>query len=160
MLQKKFNPTEEDNTYIVEKILKKGYDKDYNVYYKIKWKHLPFAESTWEKIENCENIKDLINTFEKNLINKYKKYMKTPEKIIHIKLFQKIPYLLIKWKNINDNNNIKIPNTYVKYNEIRKKFPNLLFEYYENNLNINEKKINFININESEFNFENNEKNL
>ena len=84
--------------------------------------------------------------------------MKTPEKIIHIKLFQKIPYLLIKWKNINDNNNIKIPNTYVKYNEIRKKFPNLLFEYYENNLNINEKKIHFININESEFNFDNNEK--
>jgi len=155
---KKFSPNEDDNTYIVEKILKKGYDKDYNVYYKIKWKHLPFAESTWEKIENCENIKDLINSFEKNLINKYKKFMKIPQKILHIKLYQKIPYLLIKWKNNNEN--IKIPNTYVKYNEIRKKFPNLLFDYFENKLKVNNKKISFININESEINFENDDENI
>mmetsp|Transcript_56266 Transcript_56266/g.64227 ORF Transcript_56266/g.64227 Transcript_56266/m.64227 type:complete len:242 (+) Transcript_56266:59-784(+) len=55
----------EDDMYIVEKVLAKKKQRN-RTYYKIKWQNFPISECTWEPIDNLENVRGLIDEFEKN----------------------------------------------------------------------------------------------
>ena len=54
----------------VEKILKKGKDKNGNILYKIKWKGMSETNATWEPIENLFDILPLIKDYENQIKKK------------------------------------------------------------------------------------------
>ena len=58
---------QDDEEYIVEKILDKRYDLNGKVYYLIKWKEYDSSNNTWEPVENIF-CNDLIEEFEKNRV--------------------------------------------------------------------------------------------
>jgi hypothetical protein len=121
--------------YEVEKIIKKGIDSSGKVYYKLKWKHFPEAQSTWEPADNLGDIIDLINTYEIELKKKQKKYMTTPKKVNYAKYFKNKLYVNVSWKQPDElgyaNTNIVLPTTMVTYEEMREKNPKLLIDFYE-----------------------------
>ena len=63
--------SDDGSIYYVEKILNKKIKND-KLYYLVKWMDWPTSESTWEPIENLENVLYMIKEFDDN-INKTKK---------------------------------------------------------------------------------------
>lgn len=52
----------------VEKLISKKVVND-KTFYRVKWKGYPINQSTWEVASNLDNIPNLINEYEKNLID-------------------------------------------------------------------------------------------
>ena len=49
----------------VERIIDKKIGLDEKLYYKIKWRHYPLSEATWEPIDNCLGCAQAISDFER-----------------------------------------------------------------------------------------------
>jgi len=67
---------DQDNFYTIEKILRKN-KFDEGIKYLVKWVGYSVKDSTWEPIENLENVIYMVEDFEKELSIK-KNYPKTP----------------------------------------------------------------------------------
>ena len=63
MARRKKNNVDSGDEYVVEKIIGKRKDKGV-VLYRVKWKDYDEKESTWEPIENLQNVKKEIRNFE------------------------------------------------------------------------------------------------
>ena len=121
----------------VERIIKKGKDKDGNILYKVKWKDFPESKATWEPIENLSSIIPLIKDYENEIKKKYFKYKRKIDKIEFIKYINEELYANVSWKkNYKEN----IPNSYILYREIKKNNPEKIIEYYEKCLSYGDAK--------------------
>ncbi len=121
----------------VERIIKKGKDKDGNILYKVKWKDFSESKATWEPIENLTNIIPLIKEYENEIKKKYFKYKRKIDKIEFIKSIDEELYANVSWKkNYKEN----IPNSYILYREIKKYNPEKIIEYYEKCLSYGDAK--------------------
>ena len=121
----------------VERIIKKGKDKDGNILYKVKWKDFPESKATWEPIENLSSIIPLIKDYENEIRKKYFKYKRKIDKIEFIKSIDEELYANVSWKkNYKEN----IPNSYILYREIKKYNPEKIIEYYEKCLSYGDAK--------------------
>ena len=112
----------------VEKIIKKGKDKNGNILYKVKWKDFSESKATWEPIENLSNIIPLIKEYENEIKKKYFKFKRQIDKNEFLKYINEELYANVSWKrNYKEN----IPNTYILYRELKKYNPEKIIEYYE-----------------------------
>ena len=121
----------------VERIIKKGKDKDGNILYKVKWKDFSESKATWEPIENLTNIIPLIKEYENEIKKKYFKYKRKIDKIEFIKSIDEELYANVSWKkNYKEN----LPNSYILYKDLRKYYPEKIIEYYEKCLSYGDAK--------------------
>ena len=127
-VDKTINLNEGEEIMEVEKILKKGKDKNGNILYKIKWKGMSETNATWEPIENLFDILPLIKDCENQIKKKYFKSKRQIEKIECLKYINEELYAFVSWKK---NYKEIIPNSYILYKEIRKNNPEIILEYYE-----------------------------
>lgn len=69
------NNTQPDDIYEIEGIISKR-NINGKVQYKVKWEGYPIEESTWEPIENLDNVKEFIDKYEEsNKKNKEKRFL-------------------------------------------------------------------------------------
>ena len=121
-----------------DSILKKGEDEKGNIYYKIKWKDLPKEEASFEPIENLSPIKNEIKEYDTNYFYAIKEIEVNPIKVNFIKKIEKNIYCNVLFEKIgdksgNDKDNSKpfVANLYIKYNNLKKVYPKLLINYFE-----------------------------
>ena len=119
-----------------DSILKKGEDDQGNIYYKIKWKDLPKEDASFEPIENLSPIKNEMKEYDTNYFLAIKEVEVNPIKINFIKKFEGQFYCNVLFEKIsekNDKNDNKpfIANLYIKYNNLKKVYPKLLINYFE-----------------------------
>ena len=116
-----------------DSILKKGKDDKGNIYYKIKWKDLPKEEASFEPIENLNAIKSEMKEYDTNYFLAIKEVEVNPIKVNFIKKFEGQYFCNVLFEKIdkNDNNKPFIANLYIKYNNLRKVYPKLLINYFE-----------------------------
>ena len=132
------NPSSASNSRILrfDSILKKGEDDKGNIYYKIKWKDLPKEDASFEPIENLSAIKNEMKEYDTNYFLSIKEIEVNPIKVNFIKKFQgqfycNVLFEKIEKKERNENNKPFIANLYIKYNNLRKIYPKLLINYFE-----------------------------
>jgi len=73
--------SDEENFY-VEKILNKKGENN-KTFYLIKWKDWPTSQSTWEPLENLENVLNMVNEFEENLLRSKNEKLKKKKLSLH-----------------------------------------------------------------------------
>ena len=119
-------------------ILKKGEDENGNIFYKIKWKDLPKEEASFEPIENLLPIQKEIKEYDINYLLSIREVDVSPIKVNFIKKINKIMYCNVLFernnteKNSNGNNNKPfISNLYIKYKNLKREYPKLLINYFE-----------------------------
>ena len=119
-------------------ILKKGEDENGNIFYKIKWKDLPKEEASFEPIENLLPIQKEIKEYDINYLLSIREVDVSPIKVNFIKKINKIMYCNVLFernnteKNSNGNNNKPfIANLYIKYKNLKREYPKLLINYFE-----------------------------
>ena len=132
------NPSSASNSRILrfDSILKKGEDDKGNIYYKIKWKDLPKEEASYEPMENLFEIKNEMKEYDTNYFLSIKEIEVNPIKVNFIKKFQgqfycNVLFEKIERKERSENNKPFIANLYIKYNNLRKIYPKLLINYFE-----------------------------
>ncbi len=129
------NPSSNPNSKILrfDSILKKGEDDQGNIYYKIKWKDLPKEEASFEPIENLSPIKSEMKEYDTNYFMSIKEIEINPIKVNFIKKFEGQYYCNVLFEKISEKNDNKpfIANLYIKYNNLRKVYPKLLINYFE-----------------------------
>ena len=130
------NPSSNPNSKILrfDSILKKGEDDKGNIYYKIKWKDLPKEDASFEPIENLSPIKNEMKEYDTNYFLSIKEIEVNPIKVNFIKKFEGQFYCNVLFEKLSekiDNNKPVIANLYIKYNNLRKVYPKLLINYFE-----------------------------
>ena len=148
--------TNEGEFYEVEKICDKRII-NLEVHYLVKWKGLPFEESTWEPIQNLIYVQHLIRDFNKNFenvmknkLNKDKKKKKDqrpkregsyengdiPSKIVKVRRDVDSGELVftIEW-NQRENGSIPMQSNYSN-RQLRKFDPHLLLSFYESKVKL------------------------
>ena len=132
------NPSSPANSKILrfDSILKKGEDDQGNIYYKIKWKDLPKEEASFEPIENLSAIKNEMKEYDTNYFLSIKEIEVNPIKVNFIKKFDGQLFCNVLFEKIdknekNESNKPFIANLYIKYNNLRKVYPKLLINYFE-----------------------------
>ena len=154
---------EPDNQYYVEQIVAKRMNRN-KPQYLIKWEGFPKENSTWEPIENLQNVLQWVEEFEKKTNNlkeekrkeEYKKMNEDHPKVngeIEMET-QNSPYkanisdIPIKVLNANiiDNtlcfqvewdlrpDGIILDSSYVKNNFLKDNFPKILIDFYESKI--------------------------
>ena len=119
-----------------DSILKKGEDDQGNIYYKIKWKDLPKEDASFEPIENLSPIKNEMKEYDTNYFLAIKEVEVNPIKINFIKKFEGQFYCNVLFEKISEKNDKSdnkpfIANLYIKYNNLKKVYPKLLINYFE-----------------------------
>ena len=116
-----------------DSILKKGEDEQGNIYYKIKWKDLPKEEASFEPIENLSPIKTEMKEYDTNYFMSIKEIEINPIKVNFIKKFEGQYFCNVLFEKISEKNDNKpfIANLYIRYNNLRKVYPKLLINYFE-----------------------------
>lgn len=72
---------EEEDGYVVEKILKKKKMSNGQIKYLVKWQgYEEEKDQTWEPKENLDNVKEMVDNFEKAETKKTEKPKPAPEK--------------------------------------------------------------------------------
>ena len=131
------NPNSSSNTNSkilrFDSILKKGEDEQGNIYYKIKWKDLPKEEASFEPIENLSPIKSEMKEYDTNYFMSIKEIEINPIKVNFIKKFEGQYYCNVLFEKISEKNENKpfIANLYIRYNNLKKVYPKLLINYFE-----------------------------
>ncbi len=126
----------------IEKIIKKGIDKNGNPFYNIKWMNYPSSENTWEPLDNLSEAMDLVEKFELDLRKKYGRHLHTPSKVKFAKYYQNKIYVSVAWKRSKSiKENVPIPDTIVSYEQIRMKNPNILIDYFEKRMKFGNKTL-------------------
>ena len=132
------NPSSAPNSRILrfDSIIKKGEDDKGNIYYKIKWKDLPKEEASYEPIENLSEIKNEMKEYDTNYFLSIKEIEVNPIKVNFIKKFEGQFFCNVLFEKIdknekNENNKPFIANLYIKYSNLRKVYPKLLINYFE-----------------------------
>ena len=138
---KKVQQNQENNkptrTLKFDYILKKGEDEDGNIFYKIKWKDLSKEEASYEPIENLLPIQKEIKDYDLKYFQSIKEIEVNPIKVNFLKRINKKLYCNVLFekntqeKNNYGNNKPFIANLYVKYANLRKTYPKLLINYFE-----------------------------
>ena len=116
-----------------DSILKKGEDEQGNIYYKIKWKDLPKEEASFEPIENLSPIKSEMKEYDTNYFMSIKEIEINPINVNFIKKFEGQYYCNVLFEKISEKNENKpfIANLYIRYNNLKKVYPKLLINYFE-----------------------------
>ena len=148
--------TNEGEFYEVEKICDKRIINA-EVHYLVKWKGLPFEESTWEPMQNLIYVQHLVKEFNKNfesiMKNKFKKDGKKkkdqrpkregsyengdiPSQIVKVRRDVDTNELIftIEW-NQRENGSIPLQSNYSN-KQLRKFDPHLLLSFYESKVKL------------------------
>lgn len=121
-----------------EKIIDKKVENN-KVYYKIKWEGKDIINSTWEEASK-EDIKSLVNEYEKTKINKkllskeinYKTTIPDdydPDRVITVKRIDNKLCCLVRWKE--DAYGIQPDDCFIPTEVMKENYSLLLIEFYE-----------------------------
>lgn len=129
--------------YEVEKVVGKKRLDNGKLVYLIKWVGYDSSQNTWESLQNLSNVKGMIEEFERSVLNKDDDVSwkignlkdDTPKYIISSELKDDKIQLFVRWKKRVSN--VQPSNSYVPYLDMKSKYPQILLEFFEQNLFIN-----------------------
>jgi hypothetical protein len=153
-----------NNVFDVEKILDKKYENG-RLLYLVKWLDYPNSENTWEPLTHLTDVRELIEEFEKEQLEKEKggfvdknfefddrpfkfKYISNkpptgniktdiPKKFKSAKKAEENVYILVEWNERMDG--IQPLDSYIVNKVLREKYGNMLLDFYEDRLKFNNK---------------------
>lgn len=137
-----------NNKFYVEAILDQRINLKGQIEYLIKWEDYAIEDATWEPSENLQEVKPLLEQFEKSKFNSNKEDFqmeeildfleedRIPLKVLSIRMLENKLLCLCEF---SESSTGIVPDAcYVPNSVLREKFPKILIDYYES-------KITFVN---------------
>ena len=136
--------------YDVEKIVDKKRLPSGKVLYNVQWVGYSPMENTWETLANLANVKSMVEEFERTHANnddiaKWKNGSiedDVPKYIVGTKIVDGKLYMIIRWKKRRSN--VQPENSMILYSELKERYPYVVLEFFETNLNLDSKHLEFI----------------
>lgn len=136
--------------YDVERIVDKKRLPNGKVLYNVQWVGYSPKDNTWESLANLANVKSMVEEFERTHSNtddtaKWKKGSiedDVPKYIVGTKIVDGKLYMIIRWKKRRSN--VQPENSMILYSEMKERYPYVVLEFFETNLNLDSKHLEFI----------------